>query len=237
MRICLVGASGRLGSEVSRAALEKSIDVVVVGRENLRDPVLFGDAFQSPGVILDVSLPEGTDALLEGLSGLGVSERANVRGVVIGTTGHADALLAKIKRASETYAVCVVSNFSRGVFLFEEMLKARTENGQTVADLARSLGFDLTLWESHHIRKLDAPSGTAKTLARAAGIPEERVASTRVGAVVGEHIVFASNDSEELRIQHIAHSRRLFALGALELTKRIYAASPRPGMHEKSIFM
>ncbi|MEN9530485.1 MAG: hypothetical protein RI932_2358, partial [Pseudomonadota bacterium] len=89
----------------------------------------------------------------------------------------------------------------------------------------RQLGFDLALWESHHTLKKDAPSGTAKTLAHAASVPHDRISSTRVGAVVGEHTLFLSQGAEELRISHMAHSRRLFADGAVDLCDRLFENS------------
>jgi 4-hydroxy-tetrahydrodipicolinate reductase len=105
------------------------------------------------------------------------------------------------------------------------MMQAKTTCGKTVADLARQLGFDLALWESHHTLKKDAPSGTAKTLAKAAGVPNDRIASTRVGAVVGEHTLFLSQGAEELRFSHTAHSRKLFADGAVNFCERLFKQS------------
>jgi 4-hydroxy-tetrahydrodipicolinate reductase len=122
------------------------------------------------------------------------------------------------------------------VFLLEEMLQARTSTGLSVAELARSLGFDLALWEAHHTRKLDAPSGTAKTLAEAAKIPENRISATRVGNVVGEHVVFLAAESEELRIQHLAHTRKLFALGACDMIERISHLTLSPGLYDRRAF-
>lgn len=152
----------------------------------------------------------------------------------MGTTGFDAEGLKALDTLDDCLPWCLVSNFSAGVHLFEELLGAKTRDGRSVADLARNLGFDLALWESHHTRKLDAPSGTAKTLALAGGIPEERISATRVGHVVGEHIVFASAEGEELRVQHIAHTRALFARGAVLMAERMSVAMLAPRRHSKA---
>jgi dihydrodipicolinate reductase len=68
----------------------------------------------------------------------------------------------------------------------------------------------------------------------AGGIPEERISATRVGHVVGEHIVFASAEGEELRVQHIAHTRALFARGAVLMAERMSVAMLAPRRHSKA---
>jgi 4-hydroxy-tetrahydrodipicolinate reductase len=170
-------------------------------------------------VLLDVSLPEGTESLTQSLLD---SDCEQLCAFVIGATGHTQSTLKKLELLSKKVPIVLSSNFSRGVFLFEEILKARTTSGASVAELARTLGFDLALWESHHTKKLDAPSGTAKTLAAAAGVESEKVTSTRVGSVIGEHALLFSQEAEELRLTHTAHARRLFAEGALSLCERLF---------------
>ena len=238
MRILLLGASGRLGTEVTKVCLEKGIEMIALTRDLLANSDAFGNLIEKGQCsLLDVSLPEGTAAVCSALLSSQPNALKMVDCMVVGTTGHSSAELQVLKQTSTLVPVSLVSNFSRGVFLFEEILKARTPNGTLIAELARNLGFDLAMWESHHSKKLDSPSGTAKTLAQAANIDSNRIASTRVGSVVGEHVLVASSDSEELRIGHIAHSRRLFALGAVELLSKM-TRTPRlqPGYYDKSEF-
>jgi 4-hydroxy-tetrahydrodipicolinate reductase len=154
-----------------------------------------------------------------------------VKSFVIGTTGHSKELTELIEQVSKHVPVIIASNFSKGVFLFEEILRAKTTSGLCVSDLARELGFDLGLFETHHSKKKDAPSGTAVTLAKAAAIPASAVASLRVGSVIGEHTLLASAESEEIRITHTAQNRKLFALGAVSLLERMESLKVEPSLH------
>src|SRR5690606_13485135 len=92
-----------------------------------------------------------------------------------------------------------------------------------LAAMTAALGknFQAAIVETHHSAKKDAPSGTALGLAeamRSAGIdlPGHRIVSVRVGHVVGEHIIRLESAHESVEIVHRAHSRDLFAAGALE---------------------
>lgn len=230
MKVALLGSSGRLGSEIKNVLLEQNIGSVELGRKDVVTSGALAKALNEPVIVLDASLPEGTEALCHALSELNHTQRSNIKGVVIGSTGHSISQLAAIEKCSATVPVCLVSNFSSGIFLFEQILQAKTESGKTVVELARELGFDLALSEIHHTRKKDAPSGTAKTLGAAAAIDESRMSAVRVGAVVGEHEIIFSGEAEELRVRHVALTRRLFALGAVRLAKKMFARHYTPGL-------
>lgn len=219
--IFLAGSGGRLGKEICAAAHTKQLRIHPLKRDEPHQlPQLIKScASRHEGsILLDVSLPEGTAAIVDNLL---KTDCDGLHAFVIGVTGHSDKTLEKLTTLAQRLPIILSSNFSRGVYLFEEMLRAQTSSGVSVSQLAQSLGFDLALWESHHTQKKDAPSGTAKTLATAAGVPPEKITSTRVGSVVGEHALLFSQESEELRITHTAHARRLFAEGALDLCERI----------------
>jgi 4-hydroxy-tetrahydrodipicolinate reductase len=222
--LLLAGASGRLGREILTAGQNKNYAIHCVNRSELGElNTRIEKISANPNeqiIIIDVTLPEGTETILKSLQC--IHNTAQIKGMVIGSTGHSDQQLQKISEISKILPIILSTNFSRGVYLFEEILKAKTSSGVSVSSLARQLGFDLSLWESHHIKKKDAPSGTARTLATAASVDLDRVVSTRVGAIVGEHSLLMSQESEELRITHIAHSRRLFAEGALDLCERLF---------------
>lgn len=234
--ILLAGASGRLGREIFAAGQNKTFSVHALTRTELANigEVInrISNSRNEKIIIIDVTLPEGTEALIAGLEIAGV--QGTIAGLVIGSTGHSSEQLKMISIVGKQTPVILSSNFSRGVYLFEEILNAKTSTGASVSELARTLGFDLSLWESHHTLKKDAPSGTARTLAAAAAIENERIASTRVGSVVGEHTLFMSQESEELRITHIAHARKLFAEGALDLCDRIFKTPLPAGTYNMS---
>lgn len=238
MDFAIVGSSGKLGALV----LQKSEGHTphLITRSILENEARFTSFLESLPkhvVILDVSLPEGTETLFRYLENITPELRKKIRGVVVGTTGHAAQTQTLFQSAAKFLPVCFVSNFSRGVFLLESMFNARTQNGTTVAQLAQQLGFDLALHEIHHRHKKDAPSGTALTLAKAANISAQKVSSMRVGEVVGEHTVVLSGPAEQLNFTHVAHNRELFAHGAIGICKNIYDRKPAPGFLEKENYI
>ena len=179
----------------------------------------------SPGadVLIDFSTPEG--ALVR--AGEAIGRRT---AYVIGTTGLTDAQQAAVYLAAETVPVMQASNYSVGINLLARL----------VGIVARALGedFDVEITEAHHNQKVDAPSGTALTLARAAadglglefpaalvhgrsGRPGARprrqigMHALRMGSVVGDHTVYFGSASERIELTHRAESRDVFAAGAL----------------------
>jgi 4-hydroxy-tetrahydrodipicolinate reductase len=103
-------------------------------------------------------------------------------------------------------------------------------------DAARLLPeFDVDITETHHVRKLDAPSGTALSLAAAVTVGTgkplnpARIHAIRAGDVVGEHVVAFSGPGERIMITHSATSRDLFALGALRMAR--WLVQQPVGMH------
>lgn len=228
MILAVSGTSGKLGGLVCQVCKEQGMDVRSLSRPVLQDDSLWAEAIAGSRVIIDVSLPAGTEAIARRLRKHLPEE---LRALVIGTTGHQPHQLAELEALSAHLPVILASNFSRGVYLFQEILQATTRSGLKVADLFKELGFELGIFESHHTRKKDAPSGTALTLARAAGIDPNLIAALRIGHTIGEHCLYASSEDEELRITHTAHHRRLFAAGAVELARRVSKGTRAPGIY------
>ena len=180
-------------------------------------------AFEYCDVVIDFSLPETTDALIEAVV-------AAKKPLVVGTTGHDDRARARIAGAAKSVPLLLASNFSIGVnALFWLARKA-----------AEILGpdFDLEVIETHHRLKKDAPSGTARRLVevlaearqlnlghdlrygrvgeagpRAAG--EIGVHSVRGGDVVGDHTVLFAGMGERMELTHRSSNRETFGAGAL----------------------
>ncbi len=239
MHIGLIGASGRLGTLTNELLTQQCIPFTQISREDLLNINNFIELLKKiPGdlIILDLSLPTGTTNLCNIIKELNIDNLKKIRGVIVGTTGHDERQKELLFHASKKLPICIVSNFSRGIYLFEELLNAKTSKGISVADLAKALGFDLAMTEIHHTKKKDAPSGTALTLAESAHISKSHISSVRVGKVVGEHILYLSSDSECLEVRHTAHTRKLFAEGAIELCKNIFNHSPKPGFIKKEDF-
>jgi 4-hydroxy-tetrahydrodipicolinate reductase len=158
-------------------------------------------------VLVDFSSDEGTRAAA-------AFAEAGAVPLLVGTTGLQTATLAALDRASARCAVLVAPNTSRGVAVM----------GHLAVEAARLLGgsWQVDLFEQHHRRKLDAPSGTARRLLgllrdRAGlDLPPERVHCVRAGEIIGEHELQFAGPGEVLRIEHRAGSRDLFAQGALD---------------------
>lgn len=244
MKIAVVGAAGRMGRELIKAVHDA-------------DGVTLAGAVESPG-----NLAIGQDAgLLAGLAKVGVvitdqaletfakvdavldftipaatvefaALAANARIVhVVGTTGLSDADHAKLDAAARHATIIQAGNMSLGV----NLLVALTRKVAAALDA----DFDIEVLEMHHRMKVDAPSGTALMLGRAAaegrglrlndvsqrvrdGVtgPRKRgdigFATLRGGGVIGEHTVIFASDNERIEITHKAGDRSLFARGAVK---------------------
>ena len=237
VRTIVYGGKGRLGSLILRSLEERG-----QRNESFDQQDNLQDLLQSEGqaLILDVTGDAGTAELLGTLL-KSPQPKLVITALIIGSTGHSEKTRGQMDQVKDLLPVCLVSNFSLGLTLFEQMMLAKTEGGQTVLELAKSFGFDMALWESHHTQKLDSPSGTALSLAKAFGLPSEKISATRVGRVVGEHTLFLGRDAEEIRIQHIAHERRLFAEGAATLCQalccRLEKEKIPAGLYRKEDFL
>lgn len=139
--------------------------------------------------------------------------------LVCGTTGLTHEDEAALREAGSRVAVVRDSNMSAGIHAIRRVLP----------ELARALtGFDCTIVEAHHRAKRDAPSGTARLLARA--LPcEPPMLSIRAGDIPGEHRVYFAGAGEEIEITHRAFSRAVFAEGALRAVR--FALRAAPGLY------
>jgi 4-hydroxy-tetrahydrodipicolinate reductase len=216
VRIILVGANGRMGRLIDAcAADDRAVEVVArLDRENLQEftaqSASRGAAAETRGqVVIDFSSDEGARLAARLATTLGAA-------LLTGTTGLSEATVRVLDEASEKISVLPCSNTSLGVVVLRRL----------VAEAARLLGpgYDLDIVESHHRRKLDAPSGTALSLAASIAetgrnVPPERMHSLRGGDVVGMHEVVFAGPGETIRLEHRAERRELFALGALRAAK------------------
>lgn len=129
--------------------------------------------------------------------------------VVCGTTGwDVASLIEEDKRIHVKPMLVWKSNFSVGVNIFFDL------NKQLAAAMSEQPQYTPSITETHHIHKLDKPSGTAKTLAEQIGT-EVAIESIREGEVPGTHVVTWDSEEDTIIITHIAKGRRGFALGAV----------------------
>ena len=167
--------------------------------------------------------------------------------LVIATTGYSDEIFEKIKKASENIPILLSSNMSLGINLMQSVLE------KIVPILYES--YDIEVVEAHHNKKIDSPSGTAKTLIEVIekscketlkkeygreGIHKREkneigVHSLRGGTIVGEHSVLFCGNDEIIEIKHTAMSKKIFAEGALKGAK--FLVNKKLGLYSmKDIF-
>ena len=221
MRIIVNGACGRMGRELirligedSRLELAAAVDAKGDGVEVLTDVAKASDA----DVIIDFSHHSAVSALLD-------AAEARSCPVVIATTGHDAAELGRIHAAAERIPLFYSGNMSVGV---AQLCRMARETARLFPEA------DIEIVETHHKHKADAPSGTAKMLFNAvkevrpeaemvcgrSGMQprtpnEVGVHSLRMGEVVGIHEVHICTATQTITLKHEAHSRALFAEGAI----------------------
>ena len=157
--------------------------------------------------------------------------------IVICTTGYDDKILSQIKEASSKIPILLSSNTSIGINLMNDLVSKMAENLN---------GFDIEIIETHHNKKVDSPSGTAKTLFNAINQTLENkmnlingregnhkrdkneigIHSIRGGSVVGEHRVIFYGDDEAIEIKHSAMSKKIFVYGAIKAAKFLIGKNP-----------
>jgi 4-hydroxy-tetrahydrodipicolinate reductase len=204
----LVLGKGKTGSLVAQIATERghtvrSLDIT----ENVNAAGLTAASLAGVDAVIDFTAPEA--AVQNMTAVLTVGSR-----IVVGTTGWYAALdQMKALAAEHKGALLYGTNFSIGV---QKLFRL-------TADLAKLEGYTFSISETHHVTKLDAPSGTAITLQQiiAANRPSSEaghkieITSHRIADAMGEHVVTAVGDNDTLEIRHDITSRRCLAAGAV----------------------
>jgi 4-hydroxy-tetrahydrodipicolinate reductase len=211
MKIALLGY-GRMGKAIEQIALDRGHQIVCKIDKNLSEGKL-----HEADAAINFSIP---DAAADNISSA-LNQRVPV---VCGTTGWLDAYQQVTQTALEkNTAFLYASNFSVGVNLFFKLNKVLAQMMHPHKEYRASME------ETHHIHKLDAPSGTAITLAE--GIIENSdlidwkldedakdslsIQSYREGEVPGTHSIKYKSTIDDITIEHKAHNRKGFALGAV----------------------
>ena len=243
IRIAVVGASGRMGLCLIKAAAlaEKTALVVAVSRPG--SDAIGKDAGELAGIgALSVKVVDDLASVIDQFDVLIDFTRPDVsmvfieacrqagKKIVIGTTGYSDAQKTVIAEAAKDVAIVIAPNMSVGVNLALKLLEM---TAKVMGDYS-----DIEIIEAHHRHKVDAPSGTAlrmgeviaDTLGRdlkdcaiygREGNTGERDRKTigfstiRAGDIVGEHTVMFADEGERVEITHKATSRMTFANGAV----------------------
>ena len=257
LRLIVAGAGGRMGRTLVRAIAQTPGLVLAGATEAAGSPLVGEDAGVLAGIganrvplVSEVKpLTIGADAIIDftaPAATVAFAALAAEAGIVhvIGTTGLAGADEAKIKQAAASAIVVKSGNMSLGV----NLLAALTRRVAKVLDEE----FDIEILEMHHNKKVDAPSGTALLLGRAAaagrGVDLDQrsvrsrdghtgarqpgdigFAALRGGSVVGEHSVIFAGPAERVELVHRAEDRMIFARGALHAAQ--WARGQKPGLY------
>ena len=215
MRIAIAGYKGRMGqmlvSELESGAWEGLS--FAGGTTSADDPATLFTSDNRIDCVIDFSTPAATR------NHIWLAAKHHMP-LVIGTTGLTDADMKEMQDAANECPLLFSANMSIGVNLLAALVEKAS---QALGD-----DFDIEILETHHHNKVDAPSGTALMLGKAAGrapAPYDRsgkrargtvgYAVQRGGDVVGEHNVSFFGPGERLELGHRAHDRSLFAKGAL----------------------
>ena len=253
LKVVIAGAAGRMGRALIRALHETPGIALAGALEAKGHPDLGKDAGVLAGLapaniaLTDDALPliAQAEAVIDFTRPQTSVELADLAAQarivhVIGTTGFSTDDETRISAAARHAVIVKSGNMSLGVTLLAALVK----------QAARALpGFDIEIVEMHHRQKVDAPSGTALLLGRAAtegrnvslddlmaktrdGLREEGsigFASLRGGTVVGEHEVVLAGAGERIVLSHVAEDRSIFARGAV--TAALWGKGKKPGLY------
>ncbi len=257
MRLVIAGAGGRMGRTLIHAVAAAKGLTLAGAVEAAGSAVIGRDAGELAGLgpngvkvssevapllkeadgLIEFTIPAATLAFAELTAAAGKVH-------VIGTTGHSAEEEEVIAKAANRATIVKAGNFSMGVNLLAALVKrvARTLNED----------YDIEIFEMHHAKKIDAPSGTALMLGRAAaegrgvdltkrsvrgrdGVTGARrpgdigFASLRGGTVVGDHSAIFAGPAERIELTHRAEDRMIFARGALAAA--LWARGKTPGLY------
>lgn len=211
MKIALLGY-GKMGQVIERIALERGHEIVL--KKSSKDTF---DGLENADVAIDFSVPDAA------VTNISTCLNSNMS-VISGTTGWLENYDKMVSLCNEKQGAFIYgSNFSLGVNIFFEL------NNHLAKIMAKFSQYKVEMEEIHHTQKLDAPSGTAITLAKGiidnsdysswalenAKEDEILIDAKRIEGIPGTHSVFYNSEIDSIEIKHTAHNREGFALGAV----------------------
>lgn len=240
IKVCVAGATGRMGRTVVSEAVNRNFEVVgaVASPKNpglnrtlrelgicnldipLHGPFEIEKALERADVYISFTSPEAELSNMPLVAGLG-------KRIVMGTTGFTEEQLNKLKSLVSTKVPAVfASNFSVGINFLLKMLRALPTLPEE---------YEISIVEAHHSKKKDAPSGTALSIANLIfnlkggysklthgregfslrSSSELEILSVRAGGIPGIHEVIIAGPHDMISVRHTTFSRSAFALGAL----------------------
>ena len=247
IEVMVNGCNGKMGTVISELVDKNENMVLKCGVDKIDTGLLTYPVYtdvshipERPDVIIDFSIPVATFNILE-------YAKINQVPIVIATTGFTAEEEEKIKEYSKFIPIFKSANMSFSINMFKHLLK---EIAPKLKDA------DIEIVETHHNRKIDSPSGTAKMLANTINEAlggdykyeynrhskhEKRdkkeigISSIRGGNIVGEHTVMFFGESETFEIKHTSYSRQVFAEGAIKAAE--FIVGKKNGMYNMDDLM
>ena len=233
IKMIMHGCNGKMGQVITKIVKEDANAEIVAGIDKYmgipNDYPVF-ESIDKCDVEADVVIDFSNAAAVDGLLDYCVEKQVPV---VLCTTGLSEEQLGKVQEASKKVAVLKSANMSLGVNMLLKLLQDATK-------ILAPAGFDIEIVERHHNQKVDAPSGTALAMADSINavlndeytytydrsqVRQKRekkeigISAVRGGTIVGEHEVIYAGEDEVIEFKHTAHSKAVFAKGAVEAGK------------------
>jgi len=218
IKLGIAGACGRMGRRIYElACADKGFELTLALEK--KGTALIGknlgklkvsstpDGVFLIDVLIDFTNPEAAE------NNLGYVAKYK-KALVLGTTGLGDAQIKKVEEISKVVPIVFSPNMSVGVNVLFSLLP----------EIAKRLGpdYSIEITEAHHKAKKDAPSGTARKFGQILAQVSKKeipIHAMRLGDIVGDHTIIFCGNSERIEIKHQAHSRDLFARGALKAAR------------------
>ena len=233
VKMIMHGCNGKMGQVITKIVKEDANAEIVAGIDKYmgipNDYPVF-ESIDKCDVEADVVIDFSNAAAVDGLLDYCVEKQVPV---VLCTTGLSEEQLGKVQEASKKVAVLKSANMSLGINMLLKLLQDATK-------ILAPAGFDIEIVERHHNQKVDAPSGTALAMADSINavlndeytytydrsqVRQKRekkeigISAVRGGTIVGEHEVIYAGEDEVIEFKHTAHSKAVFAKGAVEAGK------------------
>jgi len=224
IKLGIAGAYGKMGRRIYELASHDKDFEITLALEKKGTPLIgkelgklkissSPDGLFLVDVFVDFTVPEATEMHLDYVA-------RYKKALVLGTTGLNDAQIKKVEEVSRVVPIVFSPNMSVGVNALFNLLP----------EIAKRLGpdYNIEIVEAHHKAKKDAPSGTAKRFGQIlADVTKKEIPihAIRLGDIVGDHTIIFCGNSERIEIKHQAHSRDLFAVGALKAAKWVMGKS------------
>lgn len=244
VRVIMHGCNGKMGQVISKIVKEDPSIEMAAGVDTylgIQNDYPVFDSIEKCDVEADAVIDFSNAAAVDGLLDYCAEKKMPV---VLCTTGLSEEQLQKVKQTSEKTAVLKSANMSLGVNMLLKLLQDATK-------VLAPAGFDIEIVEKHHNQKVDAPSGTALAMADSINealnqeytytydrsqVRQKRekkeigISAVRGGTIVGEHEVIFAGEDEVIEFKHTAHSKAVFAKGAVEAAK--FLKGKEPGLYD-----